>query len=157
MIFRVTIPGEPHPQPRQRFRPGFSKSGKPIPIPYKDDEHPVHGWKQEIRLRVGALRPGGWTPRTDRSAPVLIGCLFVFPGTGSEFRSPHTIKPDADNLIKGLKDSLKGVVWVDDSQVCGEFAAKVRAHRGEKPKTVIVFATGDEDLSEIVNVEGAAV
>ena len=29
----------------------------------------------------------------------------------------HTSKPDLDNLIKGLKDPLSGLVWVDDAQV----------------------------------------
>lgn len=31
---------------------------------------------------------------------------------------PHIKKPDIDNLIKGLFDSLNGVCWADDNQVC---------------------------------------
>ena len=30
----------------------------------------------------------------------------------------HTIKPDKDNIEKLIKDSLKGVAWKDDCQVC---------------------------------------
>lgn len=29
----------------------------------------------------------------------------------------HTGKPDIDNLIKGVKDALNGVAWIDDSQI----------------------------------------
>lgn len=28
-----------------------------------------------------------------------------------------TSRPDLDNYIKGVKDALKGIVWLDDSQV----------------------------------------
>jgi Holliday junction resolvase RusA-like endonuclease len=30
---------------------------------------------------------------------------------------PHITKPDIDNLIKGLFDSLNGVAWADDAQI----------------------------------------
>ncbi len=33
-------------------------------------------------------------------------------------------KPDADNYLKGVKDALKGVMWVDDSQVVDAYARK---------------------------------
>lgn len=35
-----------------------------------------------------------------------------------------TSKPDADNYLKGVKDALKGVIWVDDSQVVDAYARK---------------------------------
>ena len=30
----------------------------------------------------------------------------------------HIIKPDTDNLAKGVKDALNGIAYVDDAQVC---------------------------------------
>lgn len=30
---------------------------------------------------------------------------------------PHLSKPDLDNLAKGVKDALTGIVWIDDCQV----------------------------------------
>jgi len=36
---------------------------------------------------------------------------------------PPTVKPDADNLLKGLMDALNGIAWVDDKQVV-EFTAR---------------------------------
>lgn len=42
----------------------------------------------------------------------------------------HNKKPDIDNLVKGLFDSLNGLIWKDDNQV-----AKLRAVKiyGENP------------------------
>lgn len=31
---------------------------------------------------------------------------------------PHTKRPDVDKLARALFDPLKGIVWLDDSQVC---------------------------------------
>ncbi|TNJ68203.1 RusA family crossover junction endodeoxyribonuclease [Paenibacillus hemerocallicola] len=38
-------------------------------------------------------------------------------------------KPDADNYLKGVKDALKGVMWVDDSQVVDAYARKRYSHK----------------------------
>ncbi|CAI6087210.1 hypothetical protein COHCIP112018_05392 [Cohnella sp. JJ-181] len=40
-------------------------------------------------------------------------------------------KPDADNYLKGVKDALKGVMWVDDSQVVDAY---VRKRYSAKPR-----------------------
>jgi len=36
-----------------------------------------------------------------------------------------TTKPDIDNLVKGIKDSLSKVLWYDDSQVTELVARKL--------------------------------
>ena len=46
----------------------------------------------------------------------------------------HTKKPDIDNLVKFVMDSLNKVFWKDDSQVCSLIAVKIY---DEKPRTVI--------------------
>ena len=65
--------------------------------------------------------------------PLVLGIEFYFPRPqrlltkkALEDAVPHTSRPDLDNLIKGTKDSLKGVLWNDDAQVylyrdCGKF------------------------------------
>lgn len=37
----------------------------------------------------------------------------------------HTVKADADNLVKGTLDALTGILWKDDSQICMLSAHKV--------------------------------
>jgi Holliday junction resolvase RusA-like endonuclease len=43
----------------------------------------------------------------------------------SKLGSFHTSKPDIDNLIKGLFDSLNKIAWKDDNQVCEVYSRKV--------------------------------
>lgn len=67
----------------------------------------------------------------ERGVPIALTAAFYFPrpkshfGTGKnagnlKVTAPnwHVVKPDADNLLKLVKDALKGVAWHDDSQVC---------------------------------------
>lgn len=42
--------------------------------------------------------------------------------SGAQFK---TSVPDADNLLKIIKDSLKGIVWIDDAQVYWDEAIKI--------------------------------
>lgn len=65
-----------------------------------------------LRLRVSVLLavPQSW-PRWKRAAAIA---QEVAP----------TGKPDADNVLKALKDALNGVVWADDAQVCELWVGK---------------------------------
>lgn len=72
-------------------------------------------------------------------------CLFIMPrpkrakNRNGGNRYPHTIKPDADNLVKCCLDALNGEIWEDDSQVCEVNATKLVAARGEAPFVEIVI------------------
>lgn len=48
--------------------------------------------------------------------------------------SYHTKKPDTDNLIKTVKDSLEGVFYNNDSQICEIKAMKIYS---DKPRVQI--------------------
>lgn len=69
--------------------------------------------------------------------PVSLSLQFFFPRPKSHYRTGkysdqlkanapllHISKPDADNLVKLVKDALNGVFWHDDSQVCVLYAEK---------------------------------
>ena len=47
---------------------------------------------------------------------VLVGFHLKKPKTVR--RDLPEVKPDLDNLVKGLFDGCNGVLWVDDAQIC---------------------------------------
>ena len=51
-----------------------------------------------------------------------IDFFFTTPKSWSQKKKDaakwHTLKPDIDNLQKGVKDALNGIAYNDDSQVC---------------------------------------
>lgn len=83
-------------------------------------------WADQVRLacRSAQRLDGRVNPH---EGPVALACLFILPIPASWPKKKraaaelgercHTSKPDLDNLVKGLKDPLNGVAWVDDRQV----------------------------------------
>ena len=63
--------------------------------------------------------------------PILIEAVFAFelPASWSKAKREATFyktsKPDSDNLIKLAMDAFKGIVWIDDAQVCGVAIRKI--------------------------------
>ena len=52
-------------------------------------------------------------------------------------RTPHTSRPDLDNLVKSVSDGLNGVAFRDDSQIT-ELRAIKQYHSGDEgPQTII--------------------
>ena len=81
-----------------------------------------HAWADLVRLTARRFYR-----REPYAGAVSLAATFILPipaswskekrlaaGAGTLF---HTSKPDLDNLIKGIKDPLSAVLWVDDRQV----------------------------------------
>lgn len=76
--------------------------------------------------------------KTPTKLPVSIKILFVMPIPPSWSKKKHmdaigtyhTLKPDIDNLIKGLFDAANKIIWQDDNQVVKCSVTKIY---GEKP------------------------
>ena len=134
----VLVPGEPVAQPRHRSAIAYMK-GKPTVRLYIPSDHPVHGYKDDVRKAVRLVRPSGW----NKSGPVAVGCLFVFgriqalPKRGG--RVPKDTKPDTDNVLKAVWDACTGEIWEDDSQVSAVQAVKLWGAPHDEPHTVLVF------------------
>lgn len=113
MEFDLFIPIIPQPQRRAR-------SARKQARPYKD-----------AKTRAYELALATWVRRAivgldvPTYAPCKIGGVFCMPIAESWSKKKkanppiHTAKPDFDNLLKGLKDGLQGVLWDNDSQVFG--------------------------------------
>jgi Holliday junction resolvase len=56
---------------------------------------------------------------------------------------PVTVKPDIDNLIKGLFDAANGILWTDDKAVC-EISNVIKVYSTEPGIWLEVLADGTE-------------
>lgn len=100
-------------------------------INYAPTSHPITDFKAAVRLMVSEqMKSNGINPF---DGPLTLGVEFHLPRPKRLLKKksptgeiPHLAKPDLDNLIKGLKDALKGVLWSDDALVykyddCGKY------------------------------------
>lgn len=77
-------------------------------------------------------------PDTPITGPINLTIIFYMPRPKNHYRtgkhagelkddSPywHTGRPDIDNLLKLIMDSLNGIFWRDDAQICRIEARKI--------------------------------
>lgn len=80
------------------------------------------------------------------AGPVHLRLQFIFepPASWPKWKRdlaldgayPHLTKPDTDNLIKLVKDSLNGLAWIDDSQISNVHGIK---RYGPEALTRLIF------------------
>ena len=131
MPIKFTIPIAPLSVQFGGRRVGFSKSRRPVF--FKDAR--VEGWIEAVQLYSNRFRP-----RQPLSGVVHLRVVFVLPRPKSLSRKKDPdgrmwapVRPDHDNLIKGLQDALKAF-WIDDAQICVGTQIKVYCAKGEEPK-----------------------
>jgi Holliday junction resolvase RusA-like endonuclease len=78
--------------------------------------------------------------RAPMRGPVRLEVLFIMPRpkrmiwkTKPMPRVPHIQTPDADNLIKNIKDALNRIAWADDKLIYDEHSQKYWAAGDEAP------------------------
>ena len=101
MIVEFFVPG----RPKAWQRVSTNKHGAKF-VPNETAE-----WKKTIgweAKKIGASMELG---------PVRLSLVFYLPGAKKNISKPHTVRPDLDNLIKSVKDGLKGICWKDDCQI----------------------------------------
>lgn len=130
MTIAFKIPAVPVAQPRQRHAivAGHVRN-------YTPADHPANVFKAVCKL---AFRQAYQGPPLDGPLVVQIG--FVMPRPARLVwkkrpmpRVPHSQKPDVDNLLKSVFDSLNGLAWGDDSQIAELLASKSIAGGDEAP------------------------
>ena len=127
-----TIPIPPHGQ----MRPRYTSRGK-FHKAYKAD-----GQVTMERQLMAYLKDHA--PEKPFEGPVLLDVVALFArpkhhyGTGRNSgklkkTAPvwHTKKPDADNLLKMLKDCMNEIFYKDDKQVC---VTRIRKQYSERPR-----------------------
>lgn len=85
------------------------------------------GWRARegaVKVRVELVYP---LRKHERERLVAAGC--------GDTLIPHVERPDADNLVKSILDSMtRAGVWTDDAQV---FDVRVRKWRGVRPRWAV--------------------
>ncbi|GGF82936.1 hypothetical protein GCM10010912_30050 [Paenibacillus albidus] len=123
-MIQFTVYGEPVAQgrPRASTATGFVKMYDPAKS---------RDYKDYVRLAAREYAPAallegplGVAVTAYRSMPKYLSKSPAKAAAAERGEILPTSKPDADNYLKGVKDALKGVIWVDDSQVVDAFVRK---------------------------------
>jgi crossover junction endodeoxyribonuclease RusA len=113
------------PQPKGSTK-AFMPKGARFPVVTSDNTK-LKPWGDTVKIMAQQNAPNGgpW------SGPIAVHLIFHMPRPKSLPRKVlhHLKKPDTDKLIRGILDALKGVFYVDDSQVVEVFARKVYHER----------------------------
>jgi Holliday junction resolvase RusA-like endonuclease len=120
---KFTIGGTP--QGKQRAR--VTKHGTYTPQKTKDYEKLV-GWS--YKAAGGKMMEGG--------VSLDVVAYFAIPKSRKdvEWGAYHLQKPDLDNVVKIYLDSLNGIAYEDDSQVCNIYAVKRWSYESRVEVTV---------------------
>lgn len=139
-MIELFIPGVPIAQPRTKATIRGGHAG--VFTPTKTSTGKSNG----IAEYKAAIRHA-WAEATSMpplEGPVKIDVVMVFSRpsamiwkTRAMRREWHTKKPDADNVLKAVKDALMALAWRDDSQVCLAVVRKLIASGDEQPHTII--------------------
>lgn len=136
MEIEFEVRGDPKAQKRHRH----ARRGEYVKVydPSSDD-------KQDFILLCRQ-----YAPAVPLEGPLQIKLWFCFGRPKNHFGKKglktsaplyHTTKPDVDNLIKLVLDSMKGVFWRDDTQVCSCSALKIY---DPIPRVGVMLRTIDE-------------
>jgi Holliday junction resolvase RusA-like endonuclease len=126
MTFVVTfkIPGKPE----GKSRPRFARRGKFVTT-YTDNKTRTY----ESKIKDIAMVAMGASMPLTTPLEAFIYISYPVPASYSKARKADclanierpTKKPDIDNVVKAVCDSINGVVYVDDTQIVDLHATKV--------------------------------
>ncbi len=138
MKIQFEVPGEPV----AKARPRFARVGK-----FVKTYTPKETLNFEKCVAWYALKNGA--KPLDGAVEMTIKFYFGLPKSKHRKRNlveqqPKLTKPDLDNCIKSVKDSLNKIAYADDSQVWKITAEKYYCAQGDVPRTEITLTNNDE-------------
>jgi Holliday junction resolvase RusA-like endonuclease len=136
------IPGEPKGKGRPRFG-GKTKGGRPIVRTPEDTAAYENLVVIEYRRQTGgaAFPAGVWLSlRAD--------AYFAIPASAPKTRQKRmedgeirpVKRPDADNVLKIIADSLNGIAYYDDAQIAD---CRIRKFYARKPRVEVIILEGE--------------
>jgi Holliday junction resolvase RusA-like endonuclease len=144
LVLKTFIPGTP--QSKERPRAYQDSAGK---IAVRSGKRTSKWEKHARQVLQFARQQAGMHGPVPRDVPLRLDVLVVFDRVkrlGEGPRARHIVTPDADNVLKALKDALDGgkprkgnrpgtpgLIVTDDCQITSVSTAKWYAATGEKP------------------------
>ena len=135
-MIEFCIYGNPVAQARGRAKPFKKADGQLGAIVY--DPQNAKEWKQLVRAQAVLHRR---TAVGLIQGPIFLTLNFYLlrPKSLPKKVKHHIKRPDLDNLVKAVKDGLKGIIYREDSQVWSELAAKHYCNGTEPPRVEVVL------------------
>lgn len=130
MTFTIFVAGDPVTQgSKKAFAYQPKGGGRARASVVDDNKKGLRDWR--ARISVAAQFELDERLMVAKGEAVKVGLVFHLKRPQSHYRTgrhagklkeraatlPHTSKPDLDKLVRAVFDALKGVVYVDDSQV----------------------------------------
>jgi Holliday junction resolvase RusA-like endonuclease len=132
-LISFVVYGEPTAQGRPRFTTVAGHAKAYDPAKSRD-------YKQLVRLAAVEVKP---EKPLECALSLVVSVYRSMPKMSKKKREQAiagdlrpTTRPDLDNIIKGIKDALKGIIWRDDSQVVNILADK---WYGESPRVEVTI------------------
>ena len=135
-IVRIFVPGIPQPGGSKKGFVYFDKEQQKHRAALTEDNKKSKPWRDAVAWEAKAAC------REPLRGPVAVEFLFFLPrpkghyGTGRnagilKSSSPvhPTVKPDVTKLIRSTEDAMKGIAWIDDSDVVDQHGRKVYGRR----------------------------
>jgi Holliday junction resolvase RusA-like endonuclease len=132
--YRIVVPGIP--------QPGGSKKGFVVADKYTgkaravvtEDNKKSKPWRNDVQWMAKLVMLAG-----PLRGPLAVEFVFILPRPkghmGAKGLRPSAppypaVKPDTTKLTRSTEDALKGIAWVDDSQIVDQHARKIYAAPG---------------------------
>jgi Holliday junction resolvase RusA-like endonuclease len=135
-IIRFFVDERPIPQPRGRP----CRVGDGTMRVIVDSDHPVFKFRNAVQATAYLAYRG----KPPLAGPLRIDAEILLPRPQNMIwkrkpmpRELHITKPDRDNLEKAIFDALKGILFLDDGQICDGRTRKFIAAGDERPGTWI--------------------
>ncbi len=107
----------------------------------------TRGWEYAAGLQAKTAMRG----QEPLQGPLILIAVFYLPRPKripKERKGLPACKPDDDNLLKSLKDSLNGICWKDDAQIVLGMQTKLYETDHIRPKTDVCII--ETDFNEVL-------
>lgn len=120
--FTFNVSGFPVPQPRAGQRSALING---VLRTWRYDPPQAKDWKRTVQSQVLDQLAGRLSTPFMGAVGLSLGFLLPRPKSLPKKVWAHMTKPDCDNLAKGVKDALRGILYFDDKQVNSLYVTKV--------------------------------